>query len=399
MVRLPPSMNASPKTRLMAALLCCGLIGSCQIPRANLANLHEVHSPSGQVSYRGRVKNDLEYALTRAFQSGSFRIEGLADLGTTEVTIEDPLGVCLENQLDLAEMDSSDRLVAGLQVEAFGWLAVDDQYLLGRERAMLELGKHAARLAVEGPAVAPEDAATAEQLSPLLAALAKAGLGALPPTLTDLGADLFEVTESSDLATAMAAVRAMPLDRNGALRVLAVCNVLIERSSELEVANVDTLDELGTLQEDMQRIVITQALASGMDDPAAQVRLATLQAFLNLPEGIPLGLMNIFATDPDKQVVAAALDWVAMHGIPNPRAGTSEEDAKALRLGWIDFLVGQTQSAQGIVSTKACAALGRASEANFQSIRAEDWTAWWRIENPGKAIPQPMVRTAGQGSN
>lgn len=383
----------------MAALLCCGLIGSCQIPRANLANLHEVHSPSGQVSYRGRVKNDLEYALTRAFQSGSFRIEGLADLGTTEVTIEDPLGVCLENQLDLAEMDSSDRLVAGLQVEAFGWLAVDDQYLLGRERAMLELGKHAARLAVEGPAVAPEDAATAEQLSPLLAALAKAGLGALPPTLTDLGADLFEVTESSDLATAMAAVRAMPLDRNGALRVLAVCNVLIERSSELEVANVDTLDELGTLQEDMQRIVITQALASGMDDPAAQVRLATLQAFLNLPEGIPLGLMNIFATDPDKQVVAAALDWVAMHGIPNPRAGTSEEDAKALRLGWIDFLVGQTQSAQGIVSTKACAALGRASEANFQSIRAEDWTAWWRIENPGKAIPQPMVRTAGQGSN
>ena len=392
-------MNAFPKTRLMAALVCCGLVGSCQIPRANLANLHEVHSPSGLVSYRGHVKNDLEYALTRAFQGGPLRIEGLADFGTTEVTIEDPLGVCLENQLALAEMDSSDRLIAGLQVEAFGWLAVDDQYVLGRERAMLELGKHAERLGVEGPAAAPKGAATAEQLSPLLAALAKAGLGALPATLTDLGTDLLEMTESGDLATAMAAVRALPIDRNGALRVLAVCDVLIERSSELEVANANTLDELGLLQENMQRIVISEALASGIGDPAAQVRLATLQVCLNLPNGIPLGLMNIFATDPDKQVVALALDWVRDHGIPQPIAGTSEEDAEALRLGWIDFLVGQTQSAQGIVSTKACGALGAVSEANFVSVRAEDWTAWWRTGNPGKTIPQPMVRAVSQGAN
>ena len=383
----------------MAALVCCGLIGSCQVPRANLANLHEVHSPSGLVSYRGRVQNNLEYVLTRAFQGGPIRINGLADLGTGETTIEDPLGVCLENQLALASLDSNDRLTAGFQVEAFGWLAVDDQYVLGRERAMLELGKHAARLGVEGPAAALEDAATPEQLSPVLAGLAKAGLGALPPSVAGLEAGLLDADEPSNLAAAIAAVRELPLDRNGALRALAVCDVLIERSSDLETSNADTLEELGKLQEDMQRIVITQALGSGLDDPAPQVRRATLLACLGLPGGIPLGLMNVFATDPDKHVVAAALDWVADHGIPAPNAGTSEEEAKALRLGWIDFLVGQSQSAHGIVSTKACAALGTVSEANFKSMRAEDWTAWWREGNPGKAIPQPMVRSTTPGIN
>ncbi|MFT5079491.1 MAG: hypothetical protein ACJAZ8_001552 [Planctomycetota bacterium] len=392
-------MNASHKTRLMAAIVCCGLFGACQIPRAKLANLHEVHSPSGQVSYRGRVQNDLEYALTRAFQGGSIRIEGLADFGTGEVTIEDPLGECLDNQLALAGLDSSDSLVAGFQVEAFGWLSVDDQYVLGRERAMLELGKHAIRLGVEGPAAAPEDAATAELLSPLLAGLAKAGLGALPAAVAELGVDLLAVTESEDLAAAMAAVREVPLDRNGALRVLAVCNVLIERSSELEESNASTLEELGKLQEDMQRIVVSQALGSGMDDPAPEVRRATLQAFLDLPGGIPLGLMNVFATDPDKQVVATALGWVAANGLPAPKAGTTDTDAELLRLSWIDFLIGQSQSAHGIVSAKACAALSTVSDADFTSMRAEDWTAWWRIGNPGKGIPQPVVRATNQGTN
>jgi hypothetical protein len=386
-------MNAPSIKRLAATLVPLVFFASCQIPRANLANLHEVHTPSGQISYRGRVQNDLEYALARSFQGGVIGIKGLANLGGGEQTIKDPLRACLENQLELAEADSSDPLIAGLQVEAFGWLAVDDQYSLGRERAMLELGRHASRLEVSGPKIPPENAATPEVLSPLLAGLAKAGLGALPAAVSALNAELNSGDTPNTLGEAITGILELSLDRNGALRVLAVCDVLRERGDNLENSDGQTLRRLGELQRAMQVIIIEQAFGSGMSDPSPEVRIATLAGMANLPKGPPDTLLLLFATDPAPKVVAASLSFIERNGIPMPAEDLSSDDAKLYREEWVSFLVGQCQSPEGVISVKACAALGAVSQAGFRSLRAEDWTTWWRSENEDKRMPQPAMRT------
>jgi hypothetical protein len=387
-------MNASSIKRLAAILLPLVFFASCQIPRANLANLHEVHTPSGQISYRGRVQNDMEYALTRAFQSGSIRIEGFADLGGEDKAIEDPLLVCLENQLALSDADSSNRLNAGLQVEAFGWLAVDDQYALGRERAMLELGKHAKRLGVTGPGRPIQNAATAEDLSPLLASLAKAGLGALPTAVVSLDTELYGGGSPDTLGEAITSLLGLNLDRDGALRVLAVCDVLRERSDKLENADVATLARLDDLQQAMQIAIIEQAFLAGMSDSSARVRIATLHGLVNLQGGPPDGTLLVFATDPDQDVVAAAMTWVTNNGIPFPTEGLTEADLALYKSEWIRFLVGQCQSPNGVISMKTCEALGTVSEASFRSLRPEDWTVWWREAHENERMPQPATRTA-----
>jgi hypothetical protein len=396
-VRLPSSMNAPLKLPVTAALLSLGLFGSCQVPRANLANLHEAHTPSGQISYHGDIRNDLEYYLARAFKglletgiAGSIQFGSDDGQSAGPSLIEDPLLECMENLLDLAGMDSSDPVTAGIQIEAFGWLAIDDHYHLGRERAVIELGRHARRLGIAGISERPLEPATASDLSPLLAKLAKASLGSLPDSLAplsdadSLGTPGTMTSADGEMNASISALKELALDRNGGLRVLAVCNVLLERDQD----NAASADAILLLQREMQILVVGQALATSMGDSSPLVRVASFNALANLEQGAPEGLLEVFVTDPEPTVMSAGLKWISANGLP-PRA---DQSPASIQEEWIAFLVALCAGSDGLVTSNACLALGSISEAGFNSMRPEDWTSWWRVENPGQPMPKVLVQ-------
>jgi hypothetical protein len=376
------------------ALVSLSLVGlaGCNLPRAKLANLREVHQPNGHMSYRGNVQDDIGWALSALLSNTSVHVSGLEGLTGGDIAIEDPCGVDLENMNELAAADSDDILVSGLQVEAFGWLGPDDQYILGRERAVMELGHAAARLDVQGPTVAPEGAATPEDLSPVLAGLVRAGLGSLPPELEDEGFAQVapELLESNvDLGAAIAAVQDLTLDRAGSLRALAVCDALFLRSDGFRSGDSAESHALRAFALELQAKITSLALGEALIDEAPLVRAAAYEALAGLPGGAPPGLLQLAATDPEVEVASRGLLYVARHGLPLERVPADERpDAEAR---WIDFLVGQAQAPQGRVSFAACAALSRAVPEGPGSLRPEEWTAWWRASHPGRDLPLPLV--------
>lgn len=385
---------SQPLRRCASALFWAGLLLSpaCNLPRAKLANLREAHQPDGQLSYRGRVQNDMEFALSAALSNSSVKIQGLEGLNAEDAPIADPCGVDLENLNDLADADSSDIYNSGVQVEAFGWLGPDDQYLLGRERAVIELGRAARRLGLEGPLIAPEGAATPEELSGVLAALARGGLGSLPREVeADLTAGEPQPERSLDLSSAIEAIRGLTLDRAGALRVLAVCDVLFLRSDALRKGSTPEAEALRHLALEVQSTIVALALGEALDDPAPLVRAAAYEALGSLPGGAPPGLLQLAATDSEPEVASRGLLVVAHRGLPLERL--PEDEREAARGLWIDFLVGQCQVPDGRVSFAACQALTRVVPDGPEGLRPEVWTAWWRAQNPDRDLPLPLVNS------
>ena len=387
-----PSPSHRSQALVLAALALASLT-ACNLPRAKLANLREVHQPDGRMSYVGNVQSDLEYALSAALVNSPVSIQGLDGLSAADGVIEDPCGIDLENLNDLARANSKDIFHSGLQVEAFGWLGPDDQYVLGRERAVIELGKAARRLELDGPLGSPEVAATPEEVSPVLARLARAGLGSLPVELE--GEDLESAAlEGSGLSAAIVAVRALDFDRAGALRALAVCDVLFHRVDALRKGTASEAQELRALALELQAKIVGLALAETLGDPSPLVRAAAYEALAKLPGGAPLGLLKLGATDPDPEVASRSMLFLARHGLPLERVPV--EARESARKDWIDFLVGQAQSPDPRTSFGACCALVEVSGAGSTSLRPEDWTAWWRSENPDEELPRPLVAT-GRG--
>lgn len=374
-------------TRLPLVLLATVVVAGCQIPRAKLHNLREVHSAEGAVRYRGNVQSDLAFALTRSFGNTPIRFEGLENFGGEDEAIEDPLEVDLDNLVELARMEIGDPVVDGIAIEAFGWLAVDDQYVLGRERAVLALGKHAGQLGLEGLIEAPAKPATPEEVSPVLATLARAGLGSLPTEVEGAVADLnatFGITAEVSLATAIEGVRGLALDREGNLRALAVTNILLERSDALHSGAAGV--GLRTFAADLRRTICGLALREAAADESPVVRAACVIALRRLPGGVPEDSLKRFLADPSSVVSVEAFRHLTFEG---PKLSADPVEAAAERDGWVRLLLAHAQIPEGRHATFACEALGSIAEAGFTSLRPEDWTEWWRATRPGEPLPDP----------
>lgn len=435
--------------------LCVGLalvLGACSLPEAKLANLREVHQPDGKLSYRGNVHNDVSFVIKKWVQTLPVNISGVTDnpdllggLSGEPSLIENPGELSLENLIDLAEADSDNLLTAGYQVEAFGWLGPDDQYLLGRERAVIELGKAARRLDVREPLVAAADAAGPDELSSALAALARSVLGdtsftdmleqglspgAAQPAADAEGAGASQnaaqtaatpspapttattaaaaqraataggVTQASAQSTptfaqARADLAALSVDRQGALRVLALCDVLFARQPGRLTAEDEISRGLRALALDAQKSVVAMALATCLEDPAPVVRAAAVRAVAGFNGGPPVGLLKLAATDPAWEVSHAGLTWVADHGLPLERVPADLRDEA--RDEWLAFLVGQCQSPDTRLSFVACRALVKAVPDGPRGLRPEVWTDWFRAKHPDRPLPEPLVARTPPG--
>lgn len=396
---------------LFALPIALGAAG-CTIPEANLSNLRAAHQPDGSLSYRGDVQNTFQYVFSQWSELLATDIVGFTDDGSVlsgssseEGLIPDPATVSLENLLAIAEADPGNLLHAGYQIEAFGWLGPDDQYVLGRERATLELGKAARRLGVGEPLSPPAAPAGPAELSPVLAELARAVLGdvSFANLLEDAEVAPFEAAQAvasgdATFADARAALDTLELDRQGALRVLALCDVLLAQNEARLTATDPVSTGLRELAREAQATIVGLALGECLEDEAAIVRAAAVRALASAPEGPPPGLLELAATDPAWEVSAAGLDWIHDNGLPLARVPEAERpEAREL---WVRFLVGQAQSPETRLSFNACRALVTAVPDGPRSLRPEDWTAWFRATHPDQTLPEPLVaRRADDGSS
>jgi hypothetical protein len=351
---------------LRAPALALLVLAGCRVPEANVYNLREVRDPDGSPRRVGAPLSVPEYVVRRSLIAAvPAENEGLL-LATPDV-IDDPDLVALENLLQLSEGDRDDPRVFGLQVEMATWLAVDDTYRLMRERAVLELGPLGRRLELAEPMVLPADAvvATADDL-----------VGPLGDLVRHVRLFVQQrAAPGEPLAATCAEIEALTLDREGARRVAAVANALLEQGGHA----APELAPLAGLFRTAARRAVALALAQALEDRDALVRAAAFRATFAACGDRLVGLRRQGLDDPAAEVLIAILTGLRERGLTIPPE-VPAPDAARLRMIFLVQLVELTRDLRGTVSASACEALARLSGSETVSYRWEDWNRWFEAE-------------------
>jgi hypothetical protein len=363
-----------PAPLALAALACGG--ASCRIAEAKLWNLEQVHAADGAARRVGDVRGDFEYAIKAGglpFRPAGL-LESLAEFGSErDGAIEDPLGVCLENLIELGECDLSDPALRGRAIAMYAWLAGDDQWFLARERALRECARLARGEGVAAPFDPPPLPADPDALRVALLTLHHAygvPFGEQAPPAEDAA----RVPPSS----ALEGLRSLPLDRDGARRALRALSDLLARAREL-----DRLDPgLSELHGELRRRTLALAMRAGLEDEHDFVRASAFEIALHLGTEIPAPLLQRALVAEGPEVALAAMGVIERRGVP--QAGPRELQAA----GWTELLVGMAPSHEGRRSAAACRALRAIEPGGPGSQRFEEWVAWW---NERKAPAPPAA--------
>jgi len=360
-----------------ATALLSGL-AACHIPEANVYNLREVRDPDGSARRIGAPMTRLEY-FSRNVVLASMSSDGKMAEKEAEET-DDPDAVALENLIQLADCDGEDPWIRGLQVEMMSWLAVDDDYKLARERAVIELGRLAQSLGVKAPEQLVKDAVPA-------------GPDDIVGPLGDLVHGVRAFVEhgdapGEDFQGACRRLSELVFDRDGARRVAAATNALLARSGHDEPA----MAELLALHEQAARRAVALALGEALVDPDPLVRAAAVEASLRASGDQLFNLRLQALGDRSEIVVGAVLRGVAERGLRPPERLTPAE-AEELRRAFIERCVLLARDLRSPVSAAACAALNKTAGSGFSTYRWEEWNRWWDAESAREA-PAP---SAGAG--
>ncbi len=368
------------KAWLAAALLALAGAG-CRSLDAKVHNLRELHHEDGKVSYRAALMGDVEYSLRSTFHvSAPLGLE--LDFQDKEPElVKNPARKCLQNLLAFsAGRDSSER-VRALAVEIYAWLATGDSYVLARERSLIELGPLARELGVREPLELSEDAPPpgvdelAQRISDLVAAAR--------PVLAGRSDD----SARAAFAAACDALARLEHDVQTGRRVLRTAAALLGADG----AERRAFEPLRVAAHDVGWRVASLALTRALSDPHPLVRAAAVDAWVTATDNGAAKVVSDALFDTSPIVVHRALVAVAEHGIP-ARGG---EDPEGWRESWLAAIVGlSAQSSDSAVGAAACRALGRVSNAGFETLRFDEWVTWWRarkdarLEEPDVLAPQ-----------
>ena len=337
----------------------------CQLAPTKVWNLEQVHATDGSPKRRGNLKGDLEYLLGNVFAGSNFGGAEFQAEAQREERIEDPFGTCLENVLALGHC-TRDEKVAGLQASAFAWLAVDCTYMLSRERCVLALGDLAQALDLSKAAAPPSGEPTSPEG-------VKALFDELVSTVRQVVVEPGLAGDS--LAQIAGRVRAAPLDRPGALRLLRATSGLLAEGEGGAV-----LAPLRALRLELARRCTVMALRAAYDDPHGRVRAAALEAGLRAFPSERAQRLRWALVDPMEGVEARgevslrALQLLARYGLPVSDDQTPEELARTWRELLLQVLRMQVD---GPHTTAACRALAKVT-GQPPTLLPEVWLARWR---------------------
>ena len=358
-------------TPALGALLLVALAG-CRTVDAKVSNLRSLHEPDGTIRKVAVIQSDFQFLLRKFMNTLNFRGQGFGE--PEPEAVDDPLGTSLENLIELGESSSEDDRVLGLQAEIFSWLAVDCEYQLSRERAVLELAEVGRRLAITDPIKPPEEeqATQPEQAVEWLRALRAAidpYLAVNPPG----------PRSASAVADAVGAIDFTQLDRDGARRLLGATNVWYDAKGYEQ----PELSALGELRRELARRSVELALAQALSDPEPRVRVAALKTCVALTKNRSPRLLRAALTDSEPEVVACALRLLSQHGVPPEPEPDFEGDLEAYREAWIGLVVRVLRTVgDGQVAVAGCRALERITDAGLKNLRPEVWIAWYEAREP-----------------
>jgi hypothetical protein len=360
----------------LVATLACVLPTGCHVAAARAWNLNELHDESTHHRYTGALESDMEYFFRHEI-TGAISIGGAHFEQKAPVAIPDPTTACLENLLVLESYGDSDPRVAGMQVEWTTRLATADPWRLTRERAVIGLGRAGARLAVGVPAGLPEGSVPAgpDALSEALAGLLRASRPVM-----DRG-NRATATERLDLDAACQVVLGLTLDLEGARRMVHATADLVEAVGS-SVGPGQAGAPLKLLSLELQKRCVRFALAAALKDPEPLVRAAAVEAaVVCVGPGILDLILAQLSHELAPEVLVRTMDVVRKVGLPvgSPLGAPEEskvtpEQAQRARLAAIYDLLDRPEEA---VRVSAMRALEKVSGAGLQSLREEDWQAWW----------------------
>jgi hypothetical protein len=367
--------------RPVLAALAVAFAAGCHVVDAKAWNLAQLHDANGHHKYTGAMEGDFEYYLrhvvTRSLTGNLAHVEN-----KSPSAIENPSESCLENLISLEGFAIDDPRNRGLQVEWFSRLAVADPSRLSRERAVLALGRAGERLRPGNPEPLPKDSTPA---GPSAVGEALAGLvRAAKPVLEKGGST--SPTEALDLESACQVVLDLPLDIDGARRMLHAgidigAAVGFDRKEAAPVTK---------LCEELERRCIRFALAAALRDQDPLVRGAAVEASVeSVGNEVFDPVLRQLPTDPSAEVVLRVLALVRRYGLPSkPPAGANvtQEVAQRARFAAIYALLDRPEST---VRVAAMLALERVTDANLHSLREEDWQAWWKSSRKPEAPAAP----------
>ena len=366
-------MGASGPGRAALASVSLALaLGACQLAPPRVHNLTEVHQPDGRPKRDARLLSDIGYLLDRGLRSTNYGGETPLVAGEAK-RIKDPLGKCLENVCALARCERDEK-VAGLQAATFAWLAVECTNPLSRERCLLSLGELAPLLPEDD---SPPARAAGEPGTPVATAdEVKEAFETLVATTREVVAA--PALAGNALPQAVERVRALNLDRSGAVRLLRAVNTLLAEGEHGAVRA--PLRELRLV---LSRRATELALRAALADTNGRVRAAAFEACLRAFPAERAERLSWALSDPmeglaDREALTLrALELIAEHGLPPVGLPGYEQ---ALRGRVLDVLA---RRQGGPLSVAACRALAKIEE-RPQSLRPETWLALWPTRGAGR---------------
>jgi hypothetical protein len=370
---------------ITAALLLAACAASgCNSVKAKAWNLDQLHDGDSHHRYHAALENDFEFFLRHeatAFLSST----GASFAQKDPAKIDDPSQRCLEFLVELEDAEANDARSRALQIEWCARLCAFDPASLCRERATLALGRFGVRIEAGMPRPLPAQppAATAEAVAGAATALVRAVRGVVDPAS-------LKGESAPTIAAACSAIEALVLDIDGARRAL---NALGQLESVRALPSADRAQLEATAVE-LEKRLVRQAIARALKDRDARVRAAAVSAAvacggLQALEGFVLTLRR----EEDAIVVLRVLELVLARGLgeappempENERAKRREEQLASL------YTVLVTRPS-GDVRVAAMRALARVSGSGIESLREEDWQAWWlarRASAAGAAETKP----------
>ena len=345
---------------MRAVLLLCLAVAmcaaSCRVAGQNDHNLSQLHDSDTRHRYRGVLVSDFEY-VARTALGKSLENADLSLAQANEGKIANPTEECVDNLADLLSLDGNDATVFALQLEWCARLAVEDPAIVVRELAMEGLGPLGAQLQPGLPqaAGAGSDLATPEMLSAVFAQMLNAVRAA-----REGAADATQ--RRTDAVTAL---RALRMDAAGLWRAARLVR---------EVRRVDPTEgeDLRALTRDLQVQLWKRAVGAGLTDRDERVRAAAMRTCTAAdPQAANAVVWELLRREDSDYVRIAMARMLQERGLPQESNGVTREM-------WLEHLYGQaTGTAEEAVRVAAMMALSAQAQAGFQSLREEDWQAWW----------------------
>ena len=174
----------------------------------------------------------------------------------------------------------------------------------------------------------------------------------------------------ADVAAACAGIAKLHYDLDGCLRALAASAALLDRIP----AKHKDRTALLKLVLDLERRTVRLALEHGNQDKSSHVRAAAVEALVRANGHAYLTrLLPRLISEPEEEVPLAILAMLREQGLPPANPAAPDEREEQLKL----IYRVATQHPVERVRVAAMAALGAVAGAGFESLREEDWDAWW----------------------